>query len=223
MRSLRLLVLAFAASAGVGLAPSAARAQQNAASWQDSWYWGAYGGYTSFATTIASKNAPTVGLDWVITRTRFALNLFAEQSYFNAVSTIQDFPTAAPRKVDITDMRRVGFSAMIFTPSLKWVKPYVGFGYAFNFIKTGNPEGTFFASPQARDTVLSRINDARTAGKVFGDVGFMFMIGRFSPFAQYAVMPTKGNGNWMVNGEGFTNIWSAGLRVNLGSSIEKKW
>jgi hypothetical protein len=223
MRSLRLIVLALAAPAAVGLAPSAVQAQQPAAPWQDSWYWGAYGGYTNFATTIASTNAPTVGIDWMITRTRFALNVFAEQSYFDAISTIPDFPTSAARKVDIEDMRRIGFSAMIFTPSYRFLKPYVGVGYAFNFIKTGDPEGSFYASPQARDTVLARINNARVAGKEFGSVGLMLMLGRFAPFAQYSVMPTKGNGKWMVNGEGFTNIWSAGMRFNFGTSIEKNW
>lgn len=223
MRSLRRLAFAVLASAAVGIAPSSAAAQRSAASWQDSWFWGAYGGYTSFGTRLANTNAPTIGLDWVITRSRFALNVFAEQSYFNAVSTVADFPTAADRKVNITDMRRFGFSAMLLTPSWKIIHPYVGLGYAFNFIKQGTPQGSFYASPAARDSVIARVNDARSAGKPFGNLGLMIIVGRVAPFAQYTVMPTRGTGNWMVNGEGFTNIWSAGLRLNLGSSIEKKW
>ncbi len=80
MRSLRLIVLALAASAVVGLAPSRAMAQdQKPASWQDSWFWGVYGGYTTFPTAIASTNAPDIGIDWMITRSRYALNVFAEQ------------------------------------------------------------------------------------------------------------------------------------------------
>ena len=224
MRSPRLSVLGLAAGAAVALTSSVAPAQQlKAASWQDSWFWGAYGGYTSLATSVARTNAPTVGAEWVITRSRFALNLFAEQSYFNAVSTIVDFPTTAPRRVDITDMRRFGFAAMIFTPEFKALKPYVGLGYSMNFIKTGTPQGSSFASPQARDSVLSRVKNARAAGKPFGDIGLMYIWHRFAPFAQYTVMPTKGTGNWFVNGEGFTNIWSAGLRFNFGSSIERNW
>src|ERR1700688_2311998 len=101
MRSFRLVVLAFAASAAVGLSPSAAAAQQTAPSWQDAWFWGAYGGYTSFATSVARTNAPTIGLDWMITRDNFALNVFAEQSYFNAVSTVPDFSTPAQRLVNM--------------------------------------------------------------------------------------------------------------------------
>lgn len=220
MRSFRVSVLALAA---LGLAPAPLGAQQAASGWQDSWYWGGYYGYTSFATTIARTNAPTIGVDWVITRSRYALNVFAEQSYFSAVSTVPDFPTSAPRRVDITDMRRVGFSAMIFTPEWKQLKPYLGLGWSFNFIKDGTPQGSYFATPAARDTVLDRINSARSMGKFFGNVGFMWMNGKYAPFAQYTIMPTKGTGDWMVNGNGFTNIWSAGMRYNFGSAIDKKW
>lgn len=222
MRSFRLFV--FALAIGVtGLIPSIARAQNPVASWQDSWYWGAYGGQTQFPTKIATTTAPTIGIDWVITRTRFALNVFAEQSYFNAVSTIPDYPSSAPRRVDLTDMRRVGFTAMVFTPSWRMIKPYVGGGFAFNFIKEANPQGSFYTTPGARDTVLKRVNSARTAGKLFGDVGVMAMLGRFAPFVQYTIMPTQGTSSWFINGDGFTTIWKAGVRVNFGTSVEKKW
>lgn len=223
MRPFRVTTLALAAAAAVGLAPTALAAQQRATGWQDSWFWGAYYGYTSFATTIARTNAPTIGADWVITRSRYALNVFAEQAYFNAVSTVPDFPTSAPRRVGITDMRRVGFAAMIFTPELSRLKPYLGLGWSFNFIKAGTPEGSFYASPAARDSVLQRVNDARAMGKFFGSLGVMAMYGKVAPFAQYTIMPTKGSGDWMVNGNGFTNIWSAGVRYNFGTSIDKKW
>ncbi len=222
MRSFRLFV--FALAIGVtGLIPSVACAQNPVASWQDSWYWGVYGGQTQFPTAIATTTAPTVGIDWVITRTRFALNVFAEQSYFNAVSTIPDYPSSAPRRVDLTDMRRVGFTAMVFTPSWRMIKPYVGGGYSFNFIKEATPQGSFYTTPGARDTVLKRVNSARTAGKLFGDVGVMAMLGQFAPFVQYTIMPTQGTGSWFINGAGFTTIWKAGVRVNFGTSVEKKW
>jgi hypothetical protein len=223
MRSFRHIVLALTASAAVGLSPSAATAQQTAAGWQDAWFWGAYGGYTSFATSIARTSAPTIGVDWMITREHIALNVFAEQAFFNAVSTVTDFPTTVPRRVDIQDMRRVGFAAMIFMPQLYRLKPYFNVGYAFNFIKAGTPEASFFATPAARDTVLGRINDARAEGKLFGGFGLMTVMGRFAPFLQYTVMPTQGSGSWMVNGAGFTNSWSGGLRYNFGTSVDKKW
>ncbi|MFI5311983.1 MAG: hypothetical protein ACHQQ3_12160 [Gemmatimonadales bacterium] len=224
MRSFRNKVLALAAFALAGLTPAEGSAQQPAGSWQDSWFWGAYGGQTSFATAIARTNAPTIGIDWMLTRTRYALNVFADQAYFNAVSTIPDFSTPAARRVNITDMRRVGFAWTIFTPAVQMVKPYFNVGWAFNFIKTAAPQPpASFASVQARDSVLARIDDARSQGKFFGSFGVMPMYGKFAPFAQYTIMPTKGTGDWMLNGEGFTKIWSIGLRYNFGTSIEKKW
>ena len=224
MRSFRLVVLALASSAAVGLSPSMAAAQQAASSWQDAWFWGAYGGYTSFATSVARTNAPTIGLDWMITRQNIALNVFAEQSYFNAVSTVPDFSTPAQRLVNMTDMRRIGFAAMIFPPEMFTVKPYFNLGFAFNFVKTAAPQPpASFASAEARDSVQGRINDARAEGKVFGSFGVMKLYGRFAPFAQYTVMPTQGSGSWLVNGDGFTNIWSIGVRYNFGTSIGKTW
>jgi hypothetical protein len=220
MRSYRLVVPALLATVALGFAPARAAAQKTS-SIQDSWLWGAYGGYASIPTVIATTSAPTIGIDWVITRTRYALNVFADQSYFNAVSTIQD--VNAPRRVDMQDMRRVGFSGMIFTPELKMIKPYFGFGYSFNFIKSATPEGNAFNSAAARDSVLARVNTARAEGKAFGEFGVMAVYNRFAPFAQYVIMPTKGKGTWLVNGDGFTNLWQVGLRYNFGTSIEKKW
>lgn len=222
MRSYRLVVVALLATVALALAPGRAAAQK-ASSIQDAWLWGAYGGYASIPTVIATTIAPTVGIEWVITRTRYAVNVFADQSYFNAVSTIPDFPTSAARRVDIQDMRRVGFAGMIFTPEFRMLKPYFGFGYSFNFIKQATPEGSFFSSPAARDTVLKRVDNSRAEGKVFGEVGVMAVYRRFAPFAQYVIMPTKGKGTWFVNGDGFTNMWQVGLRYNFGTSIEKKW
>jgi hypothetical protein len=204
----------------LGLLPQGAAAQK-ASSIQDSWLWGAYGGYASIPTAIATTNAPTVGAEWVITRTRYAINVFADQSYFDAVSTIPDANTA--RRVDIQDLRRVGFAGMIFTPEFNVFKPYFGFGYSFNFIKSATPEGSAFSSAAARDTVLKRVDNARAEGKLFGEFGVMAVYHRFAPFAQYVVMPTKGKGTWLVNGDGFTYLWQVGLRYNFGTSIEKKW
>lgn len=220
MRSYRLVVPALLATVALGLVPQRVAAQR-ASSIQDSWLWGAYGGYASIPTVIATAHAPTVGVEWVITRTRYALNVFADQSFFNSVSTIPD--VTGNRLVDIQDMRRVGFAGMIFTPEINVIKPYFGLGYSFNFIKQANPENSSFASAAARDSVLTRVNNARAEGKPFGEFGIMAVYNRFAPFAQVVVMPTKGKGTWLVNGDGFTNLWQVGLRYNFGTSIEKKW
>jgi hypothetical protein len=122
----------------------------------------------------------------------------------------------------MTDMRRVGFSAMFLTPQIKMFKPYVGAGYSFNFIREASPEGASTGTVVA-PSVARQINAARSAGKLFGNIGVMALFGRYAPFAEYTVMPTQGKGTWLVNGDGFTTAWKLGLRYNFGSSIEKKW
>ena len=124
---------------------------------------------------------------------------------------------------------RVGVAGMVFTPEMRVakastvIKPYFGFGYSFNFVKQATPQGSSFNSAAARDSVLKRVDNARAEGKAFGEFGVMAVYRRFAPFAQYVVMPTKGKGTWLVNGDGFTNLWQVGLRYNFGTSIEKKW
>jgi hypothetical protein len=224
MRSFRPIVLALAASAALGLSPSGVAAQQTAATWQDSWFWGVYGGYAAYSTAVERPHAPMIGVDWMLTRTRFALDIFADQSYFNAVSTVPDFSTPAARRVNITDMRRLGFAAMYFTPEVGGFKPYFNAGFAFNFIKAAEPSPpASFVSTAARDSVLNRIDDARAMGKMFAGAGVLRVFGKFAPFAQATVMPTQGSGNWMLNGQGFAYLASIGLRYNTGSSIDRKW
>ncbi len=229
MRSSRLVVLSLAAAAAVGLTPSAGAAQSAAQGFTDSWYWGAYAGFTSFQTAFGTENlhttAPVIGVDWMLTRAKFALNIFADQSYFSTLSSITSPTGAGPLAVNINDMRQVGFSLMIFTPEYKQFKPYVNLGYSFNFInsaalRTGS-SGATFPTQAAADSNQTAIIDARAEGKVFGGVGVMYLYKKFAPFAQVMVMPTQGVSDWYLNGAGFTTMWSVGLRYNFGTSIEK--
>ena len=220
MRLFRASVLAAVAAAAL-VRPL--QAQTGTYPFQDAWYWGVYGGQLSFPTSVARTIAPTIGADWMITRTNMALHVFAEQSYFDATSTITDFPTGAPRTVNISDMRRVGLNAMFFTPPVKLLRPYFGVGYAVNFIRDGSPVGTYYATAAAKDSIDKRINRARSAGRAFGQFGMLLTVGRFAPFVEYTVMPTQGNSDFLVNGDGFSSAWALGLRYNMGTSIEKKW
>jgi hypothetical protein len=229
MRSSRLHTAVLTAIAGAVLAAVPLAAQgtaQPTPTWDlrtDAWYWGMYGGQTSFATSVTHTTAPMFGVEWTITRRRFALNVFAEQSYFNSVSTVADFPSSAPRNVNIQDMRRVGASGMFFLPQYKYFHPWFGAGYGFNFIRSATPQGTSYASAAARDSVEARVNNARAQGELFGEFGMMFAYKEWAPFLQYTVMPTQGTGSWFVNGDRFTNIWKLGFRYTFGPSVEDKW
>ena len=228
MRSSRLVVLALAVTAAAAFTPSTGAAQSPTQGFADSWYWGAYGVFTDFATSVGSSNirtnAPSIGAEWMLTRKRYALNLFADASYFNTVSSISSPTGAGQVPVNIANMRRVGFALMIFTPEYKMIKPYFSLGYSFNFINSANASCaacTSFATQAAADSNTKAIDDARAMGKPFGNVGFMYIYKRWAPFAQLGVMPTQGKSDWFLNGTGFTTMWAVGLRYNFGASIEK--
>jgi hypothetical protein len=229
MRSIRLVVLSVAAAAAVGLTPSTGAAQTAAQGFADSWYWGVYGGFTNFATAYGSQNittnAPAIGVDWMITRTHFALHVFGDQSFFNTSSSVNSPTQSAPLPVDITDMRRVGFDVMIFTPEVKALKPYFGLGYSFNFINSATLRScascTTFPSQQAADQNNNAIASARSMGKAFGNFGAMYLYKKWAPYGQITVMPTQGKSDWFINGTGFTTQFVFGVRYNFGTSIDK--
>lgn len=159
--------------------------------------------------------------DWLITRHRWALQVYASQANFTDSTTVADPNPSGARTVLISDLRRVGFQGIAFFPSTPVFHPYAGLGYSFNFLRRATPLGADYASLAAQDSVQQRVNDARTKVKATFSAGVMLAFGKFAPYAQYTVMPTKGSGSWLVNGDGTTWFWEAGLRYNFGSSIEK--
>lgn len=201
--------------------PAAGAAQQANTPFENSWYWGVGGGRISFPTYFHRIDAPMIGADWLITRSRWALDVYGSQAYFTDSSTVADPNSSGLRKASITDLRRVGFQGMVFLPGYRWFRPYAGFGFSFNFINQAAPIGTFFSSAAARDSAEKRVNDARALTKSTYGAGLMFAWRRFAPYAQYTIMPTKGSGKWLINGTGTTSFWEAGLRYNFGSAIEK--
>lgn len=202
--------------------PVVAAAQQaSAAPIENSWFWGVGGGRISFPTYFHRVDAPAISADWLITRSRWALDVYGSQAYFTDSSIVSDPNSSGRRKASITDMRRVGFMGIVFLPNWTWFRPYAGFGYSFNFVNQASPIGTQFTSAAARDSAVSRVEGARAATKATLTGGFMVTWHRFAPYAQYTMMPTKGSGSWLVNGSGSAWIWETGLRYNFGSAIEK--
>jgi hypothetical protein len=227
MRSSRLVLLSLATVAAAGFMPAAGSAQSTARPFADSWYWGVYGGITNFSTTPGTGNlhttAPTVGLDWMLTREKFALNIFANQSYFSTTSSIADVNGTGPLPVSVNDMRQLGVSVMIFTPEYRAVKPYVSLGYSFNFVNSAKLATCTACTVAAADSNATNITDARAMGKLFANVGAMWLYKRWAPYAQVSLMPTQGASDWFLNGTGFTTSAIVGIRYNFWTSIDKSW
>lgn len=205
------------------LAPAMASAQEKNP-FTDSWFWGANGGAAFLNTSVHRYTAPAFGADWLITRTNYALNIGLDQAYFSAVSTVDDAPTrGVVRQVDIRDMRRFSIAMDIFPVVWKQsIRPYGGMGYSLNYVVSAASQGNQFANPSARDTVLARIQSAKSRGSIIGTVGVQVDIRRWAPFFQASFMPTQGaKADFLINGAGFTYYLEAGIRYNFGTSIEK--
>ena len=81
---MRLLRSLTAGLALLVLVPVAGRAQEGRL-FNDSWFWGLGGGtQTYWTSSVAHAAAPTVSLDWLITRTHWALLLGFDQAFFTA-------------------------------------------------------------------------------------------------------------------------------------------
>ena len=97
MRSSRLVVLSLAATAAVGTHSVGRGRAGRRRGFADSWYWGAYGERYELrdgSDRNLHYTAPTVGADWMLTRAKFALNIFADQSYFSTTSSVAN-PTGS--------------------------------------------------------------------------------------------------------------------------------
>lgn len=186
---------------------------------KDSWFWGAKTGVMSYSTkAVENAVAPMVGGEWLITRTRGALYVSYDQTFFNNDSAIQDIlNTNGVRIVNMDDMRRVTFAALAFPKEYIGFRPYGGLGVALNFIQTATPRGSFVSASQAND-IAATVEDQRTRASVLVMVGVQAQYSRWSLFGQGTMMPA--HAQFLINGRS-TYFLEGGLRYNIGSSIER--
>ena len=186
---------------------------------KDSWFWGAKTGVMMYSTkAVENAISPMVGGEWLITRTRGALYVSYDQTFFNNDSAIQDIlNTNGVRIVNIDDMRRVTFAALAFPKEYVGFRPYGGLGVALNFIQTATPRGTFVSASQAND-IAATVEDQRTRASVLIMAGLQAQYSRWSVFGQATMMPA--HAQFLINGRS-TYFLEGGLRYNIGSSIER--
>ena len=208
MRSnLRLL----AGLAIIALAPRVGAAQEGRL-FKDSWFFGAKAGNMTYWTTTTSHGqAPLLGGETLITRSRGGLYLSLDQAFFDGTTTVIN-SSGAEQIVDIKDNRRATIAAMIFPKAFGWIRPYGGVGFALNFMQTANARGG------ADPTTQTIIDDQKTASSPVFMLGTQLQLLRFSVFGQATYMPAQ-NAFLLNNNE--TYFVEAGIRYNIGSSIER--
>jgi hypothetical protein len=162
--------------ASLALLPAIAFAQeQSGRLFQDSWFWGASAGVETFWTTaVAHQQAPSFGLEWMITQKHTALYVSLEEAFFkqsnvaytnvgrqyvdSTLTTFNDvsYTSATP----IKNATQLDLAFMVF-PGNGPIRPYAGLGVAFNWV-----EGTK-ANANGNQTVLN--NGNQRCGGSLGD------------------------------------------------------
>ena len=223
MRTIRTLTAGLAC---VALLPALAAAQsappsvpQKARSFTDSWYWGAKGGVSMFSSATEDISAPSVGAEWLITRTRVAMYVSVEQSFFETEGGVFD-PTSAGgvRLVDIQDSRRYNLQLFAFPKQFGPFRPYAGIGFALIAIRDANPTGAF-ATPASQDSLFGRVNDESSRTAAVFTLGGQYDVQRFGIFVQASAMGTRNR--FLINGKPNTYLLEGGLRYNVVDAVEK--
>jgi hypothetical protein len=136
--------------ASLALLPAIAFAQeQSGRLFQNSWFWGASAGVETFWTTaVAHQQAPTFGLEWLITQKHTGLYVSLEEAFFKQSnvaytnvgrqytdSTLTNFNDVSyTSSTPIKNATQLNLAFMVF-PGNGPIRPYFGLGAAFNWIE----------------------------------------------------------------------------------------
>jgi hypothetical protein len=221
-------IATFAAAAMLAGAAITADAQPSRP-FRDAWFWGVSGGAISYAgaDVTAPGNgstsvAPSIGLDWLITRTTGGLLVSFNQAFANTQGLIRNGPTAADtgfRVVDVKSIRRFNMLAMAFPGNYLRFHPYVGAGVSFWYLPDAVAGGTFTQQKQV-DFAQSSVNDVKAALGPSFMAGAQYRLKALSVFGQASVS-ARAKDFLLANGHTLSYATEFGVRYNLGSSIER--
>lgn len=213
-----------AAIAGLVLLPSLAVAQGNASTsgMKDSWFWGINGGAMLFNAGYDQEvkvTAPTVGGEWMITRSQIALRLAVQQAFFDEQSGVFDATVSgAVRPVDVKDWRRYSAEVFFLPSGDRAFVPYLGVGLALNVLQNAAPQGSF-VSEESLTEVYTLVDEYSSRASLLASLGGQFNFGRTAFFVQASAMPTRNA--FLLPRSQYTLGLEAGIRYNVGSAIEK--
>lgn len=190
---------------------------QEAKLFQNSWFWGVHGGTTSIGTPLSSKQAGTIGGEWMITRSNVGLYVAYDQSSFHMMSQIADPSTASGmRPVAISGMRSGSIAMMAFPGQFGSFRPYGALGMQINVIATATAQVDTSSGTAPGQDVISATDDARSRSAPFVMFGGQWQRQRVALFGQISLSPSTDQ--FLLNSS-MTSI-SFGVRYNFGRSIE---
>lgn len=192
---------------------------QESRPFRDSWFWGAKVGTLSVGTSETGRTwAPSIGAEWLITRSAGGLWAFVDHTSFDIRTTVDDpAVTSGRREVDVRNLRRFGFAAVISPRAFGMIRPYAGLGMSLNVVgraaavadSAGNSAGT---------SVRTAIEDQRSRASVLGLAGLQAQFSRAALFTQLTATPASRK--FLLNDGPLVGI-DFGLRYNFGSSIAR--
>lgn len=196
----------------VALLPATLSAQAGHDSFRNAWFWGAKVGNMTFWTTEVQRGqAPLIGGEWLITRTHGGLYLSLDGEFFKENSSVSD-SVGNKTVVKMQDMRRLTVAGFMFPKAMGALHPYGGIGFAVNMIQSVRAQGPFVGQ-----STQAAISDQQNRASPIVIAGAQLQLARFSVFGQGSYMPAQ-NGFLLNNNE--TYFVEAGIRINMGSSIE---
>jgi hypothetical protein len=220
MRTVRGLAIAIAAMA---VLPELSNAQLGRR-FENAWFWGAKAGTLVYSTAaVTNQVAPIFGAEWVITRRRGGLyvsfdhGIMTEQAFYLNADML---PDTSIMDMELKDIRRYNMAAMIFPDIGRWIRPYVGIGASLTQVaRATNRAGYTSADEEMSSEGL--ISDYKATLSPLSMVGVQLRLPLASVFAQATAMSTPQR-FFLRGGNMFTYSLEAGIRYNVGSSIEQR-
>ena len=221
MRLLRVL------TAAIGLAALLPRtgAAQEGRPFKDAWFWGIKGGGLVYSSASTEHSiAPSVGAEWLITRSRAGLYLSFDQAFLNTQGQFldRDPDSTFYRSVQLKNVRRFQMAAMVFPMQTPRYHPYFGLGLALNEINNASLSGSF-ATPARFQVALDSVQSKKASFSPTFIGGLQVRNPAFSIFGQ-AVASPKTRNSFLTTPGGGTGVnfsLEGGVRYNFGTSVDR--
>jgi hypothetical protein len=220
MRTIRALTIASAIAA---VLPTAAAAQHGR-QFKDAWFWGVKAGGLALADTAQQyKTYPLAGVEWLITRTHAGLYISASQAFFTQTAlTLRDPNSPADsglRAIDLKNMRKLDMALIAFPGRHDRFHPYAGAGFTLAQVASATPQGPFGSLDQVTFT-QAVIQDRKVSISPMFIGGLQAHLSWASVFVQGSAMVAQ-NDFILYNGRPFNIAFEAGIRYNVGTSIDR--
>jgi opacity protein-like surface antigen len=225
--------------ASLALLPALAQAQPGS-NFNNSWFWGVNGGMLTYWTAnLAHAQAPSVGVEWLITRKHIGLYIGFDQTFFKtqgtsftniglqfADSTLNTGTAenvAFNQAITIHNSRHIDLAFLGF-PGSGPIRPYAGVGIGVNFVQNATITGAAPASSGIPDAP-QQFWDPGYYGNQYLDqsaywvsplimAGLQIQVSRISVFGQAKVYTT--DSRHLFTDGAFFNL-QAGVRYNVAT------